>query len=176
MASGPINCSEEWRWQSNIGFSIFIGHAKFNFGNILIDNVCHGVTLIYRCVAKRTALCCIQKTVPFGGGNVLIWQGICCWKRTEMVINGNVNAKCYSDLTSRRVTVSQYNPMTLFIQDSVRPHTARVVQQFLSMKKFVLCHGQPLTRTPDDVPILQWTEIRWYRHWARNRGRLLITS
>ena len=36
-----------------------------------------GRTWIYRRAGERTAPCCVQETVPFGGGSVMVWGGIC---------------------------------------------------------------------------------------------------
>ena len=33
-------------------------------------------TQIYRRAGERTALCCVQETVPVGGGSVMVWGGI----------------------------------------------------------------------------------------------------
>ena len=31
----------------------------------------------YTDVQERKALCCVQETLPFGGGSVRVWGGIC---------------------------------------------------------------------------------------------------
>ena len=36
-----------------------------------------GKTRIYQRAGERTALCCVQETVPFGGGSVMVWGDIC---------------------------------------------------------------------------------------------------
>ena len=55
-----------------------------------------GRTRIYRRAGERTAPCCVQETVPFGGGSVMVWGGICGQHRTELiVIDGNLTAHRY---------------------------------------------------------------------------------
>ena len=49
-----------------------------------------GRTRIYRRAGERTAPCCVQETVPFGGGPVMVWGGICGQQlRDLIVIDGN---------------------------------------------------------------------------------------
>ena len=46
-----------------------------------------GRTWIYRRAGERTALCCVQETVPFGGGSVMVWGGI--WPTADRpIFNG----------------------------------------------------------------------------------------
>ena len=45
---------------------------------------------------ERTALCCVQDTVPFGGESVMVWGGICGQQSTDLiVIDGNLTAHRY---------------------------------------------------------------------------------
>ena len=87
MVSGPIDHSEGWQWRGNI--DVYVGHVSFNVGNIGTGNVysfmmsrfqlfrADSRTRIYRRVGEITAPCCVQETVPFGGGSVMVWGGIC---------------------------------------------------------------------------------------------------
>ena len=43
-------------------------------------------TRIYRRAGERTALCCVQETVPFGGGSVMVWGGICGQQPTDRIV------------------------------------------------------------------------------------------
>ena len=53
-------------------------------------------TRIYRHAGERTALCCVQETVPFGGGSVMVWGGICNQQRTDAIVNdANLTAHRY---------------------------------------------------------------------------------
>ena len=55
-----------------------------------------GTTQIYRRAGERTALCCVQETVPFGGGSVMVWDGICSQQQTDLiVIDGNLTTHRY---------------------------------------------------------------------------------
>ena len=80
--------------------STYVGHVSFNFGNIGTGNVysfipdasrfqlfrADGRTRIERRAGERTALCCVQETVPFGGGSVMVWGGICGQHRTDLIV------------------------------------------------------------------------------------------
>ena len=45
----------------------------------------------YTDLQEGTAPCCVQETVPFGGGSVMVWDGICGQQRTDpIVIDGNI--------------------------------------------------------------------------------------
>ena len=60
---------QRWRhrnWQR----VLFSDESRFQFFRA------DGRTRIYRCARERTALCCVQETVPFGGGSVMVWGGI----------------------------------------------------------------------------------------------------
>ena len=48
------------------------------------------------CRGERTALCCVQETVPFGRGSVMVWGCICGQQQTDLiVIDGNLTAHRY---------------------------------------------------------------------------------
>ena len=47
-----------------------------------------GRTRIYRCAGEISALCCVQKNVPFGDGSVMVCGSIC----DLIVIDGNLTA------------------------------------------------------------------------------------
>ena len=108
MVSGPIDHSEGWHWGGNIDFDIYVVHVSFNVGNIGTGKVysflmsrfqlyrADGGTRIYRRAGERTALCCVRETVPFGGGSVIVWDGICGQQRTDLiVIDGTLAAHLY---------------------------------------------------------------------------------
>ena len=53
-------------------------------------------TRIYRRAGERTAPCCVQETVPFGGGSVMVRGGICGQQQTDLiVIDGNLTTHSY---------------------------------------------------------------------------------
>ena len=45
-----------------------------------------GTTRIYQRAGERTALCCVQETVPFGGGSVMVCGGICVQQRADLIV------------------------------------------------------------------------------------------
>ena len=45
-----------------------------------------GGTRIYRRAGERTAPCCVQETVPSGGGSVMVWGGICGQQWTDRIV------------------------------------------------------------------------------------------
>ena len=88
-------------------------------------------TRIYRRAGERTAPCCVQEAVLFGGGSVMVWGGICGQQRTDrIVIDGNLTAHRYINQVLRPVLLPflQHQPRFLFQRDNARPHTACVVQ------------------------------------------------
>ena len=45
----------------------------------------------YTDMQERTAPCCVQETVPFGGGSVMVWGCVCGQHRTNLIVNeGNL--------------------------------------------------------------------------------------
>ena len=63
-----------------------------------------GRTRIYRCAGERTAPCCVQETVPFGRGSVMVLGGICGQQRTDIIIiDGNLTALRYINWVLRPV-------------------------------------------------------------------------
>ena len=69
------------RWQhSNWQRVLFFDESRFQLFRA------DGRTRIYRRAGDRTALCCVQETVPFGGGSVMVWGGICGQQRTNHIV------------------------------------------------------------------------------------------
>ena len=91
-----------------------------------------GRTRIYRRAWERTPLCCVQEIVPFGGGSVMVWGGICGQQRTHLIVtDGNLTAHRYINRVSSPVLLP-------FLHHQPRPHTAHVVQQFFAANINVL--------------------------------------
>ena len=65
----------------------------------------------------------------------MVWGGITARNRTDLVIiDGNLNAARYHDEVLAPVVVpflQRLGPGVILQQDNARPHTARVVQQYL---------------------------------------------
>ena len=91
---------------------------------------------------ERTAPCCVQETVPFGGGSVMVWGSICDQQRTDLiVIDGNLTAHRYINQVLHPVLLPflQHQPRLLFQQNNAKPHTAHVVEQlFAANNKFLI--------------------------------------
>jgi transposase len=90
---------------------------------------------VFRRPNERYAQCNFMNTTLFGGGSVMVWGGISLNARTELVVlNGNLNADRYiTDILSQHVVpfAPHIGPNFLLMQDNARPHTARVVQNYL---------------------------------------------
>ena len=81
-----FQCWQHQNWQQ-ISFS---DKSRFQLFRV------YDRTRIYRRAGERTAPCCVQETVPFGGGSVMVWGGICGQQRTDhIVIDGNLTAHRY---------------------------------------------------------------------------------
>ena len=74
-----------------------------------------GRTQIYWCTGERTAPCCVQETVPSGGGSVMVWGGICGQQQTDLiVIDGNLTTPLLAHGGHTRywnVLCGQYSPL-----------------------------------------------------------------
>ena len=138
-----------------------------------------GRVRVYRRRGERSAECCVQETVPFGGGSVMVWAGICGQERTDLVvIDQNLNAQRYIDQVLRPVALPflQRHRRILLQQDNARPHTARVTQQFLAINNVNVLPWP--ARSPDMSPIEHlWDaldrQIRDRPHPPANRQALV---
>ena len=50
-----------------------------------------GRTWIYRRAGERTAPCCVQEIIPFGGGSEMVWGGISGQHRDNVLFNDSLN-------------------------------------------------------------------------------------
>ena len=101
----------------------------------------------------------ITLTVVFSSGTVMavgVWAGIGYGYRTQLVvIDGNLNAQKYRDhvLAPHIVPILQnYNVISVFQQDSARPHIARDNIQFLGNNNIYFIDDWP-SKSPDLNPI-----------------------
>ena len=61
---------------------------------------------VYRQRGQRFSENCVQKRYRGGGGSVHVWAGITQFNKTDLVIlNENVNARCYFDNVLRPVAL-----------------------------------------------------------------------
>lgn len=91
---------------------------------------------VYRRRGERLAPACIRQVVPFGGGGVMVWGGICGENKTDLVIvQGNMNAVQYRDQVLQPVVLPFLHNQpqgTVFQHDNARPHIARLTRDFLN--------------------------------------------
>jgi hypothetical protein len=86
---------------------------------------------------ERYAQCNVVPTIMFGGGFVMVWDGITLEARTDSVVipRGSITAVCYiANILEPHVT--PFAPFRgnyfLFIHDNAKPHSARIVQDYFA--------------------------------------------
>lgn len=96
------------------------------------------------------------ETVAYGGGSVMVWGGISLGARTELVFieNGSLTALRYiSEILEPHVM--PFAPFIgddfVFMHDNARPHTARVVRDYLNAVAITQMNWP--ARSPDMNPI-----------------------
>ena len=99
-------------------------------------NRADGRVRVYRRRGERYVNNCVMEADRFGGGSVMVWGGIRATHRTDLiVIAGNLNGQRYRDEVLQPTVIPfmrRHGPGMTLQQDNARPHTARVVQQFLT--------------------------------------------
>ena len=70
-----------------------------------------GRTWLYQRAGERTALCCVQETVPFGAGSLMVWGGICSQQRTDLIIIMDIHVIETCSLWSNLFTFVMSGPM-----------------------------------------------------------------
>ncbi|KAJ4436486.1 hypothetical protein ANN_16517 [Periplaneta americana] len=94
-------------------------------------NLCSpdGRESVWRRRGERFSQCCITENVPYGGGEVMVWAGVCTDARTELVFAINF----------------------VLMHDNARPHIAHAIGDYLQE---VGIHVLPWpARSPDMKPI-----------------------
>ena len=89
---------------------------------------------VYRRRGERFADACVVGQDRFGGGSVMVWEGIAHGIKSQLIIvAGNMTAVRYRDEILRPVAVPLVQQRNLILQqDNARPHVARVCQDFLA--------------------------------------------
>lgn len=76
-----------------------------------------------------------QEVYSYQGGTVMVWGGIQMGRRTDLVLlDGFVNAASYRDSILQPVVLpyaAEIGPNFQLMHDNARPHTARLVREFL---------------------------------------------
>lgn len=115
---------DDWR---NVLFTDESRYALFNPD---------GRLRVYRRPGERYAPCTTLRTMPFGGGSVMVWGGISLEAKTELHIfnRGRINADVYiRDILQEYVV--PYAPYIgdnfILMHDNARPHTAECVTVYL---------------------------------------------
>lgn len=90
----------------------------------------------WRRPGERFAECTFSPRVPFGGGSIMFWGGICYEARTELVVvrGASMNARRYVENILQDHVVP-FAPLIgeefLFMQDNARPHVGIMVLDYL---------------------------------------------
>ena len=112
---------------------ILLSHeCRFNLGHA------DGHKRVYRRRGERLADACVIERDRFGGGSVLVWDGVMGGYKTRLVaINGNINAHTYINdvLAVEALPFIQFHGLNVtFMHDNARPHSAAVYwRQIMSM-------------------------------------------
>ena len=102
---------------------------------------CDGRTRVYRQRGQWFSKNCVQKRNRGGGGGVHVWAGITQFNKTDLVIlNGNVNCRCYIDNVLLPVALpflrENYRRGNFIYQnDSALAHSARLTVNFLATNR-----------------------------------------
>ena len=84
---------------------------------------------------ERFADNCLIKRDLFGGGSVMVWDGIMGRRKTNLFgVHGNLNAQGYINqiVQPEAVPFLQRHGPAILMHDNARPHVARICRQFLN--------------------------------------------
>lgn len=129
---------------------------------------------VWRRQGERFAQCNFSERVSFGGGSIMVWAGISYDARTELVFidRGTLTAQRYIEeiLEEHVVVFAQFiGNEFVFMHDNARPHTARIVAQYLEEVGINVMRWP--ARSPDINPIEHvWDMLG--RRIRKRRGQL----
>ncbi|KAJ4443681.1 hypothetical protein ANN_05356 [Periplaneta americana] len=147
------NDHRDWR-NGQWSCVLFIDEFRFNLCSP------DGRQRVWRRRGERFSQRCISENVPYGGGGVMVWAGLCTDTRTELVFveNGRLTADRYINecLADHVVPFGQFvGDNFVLMHDNALPHIAHAVGDYLQE---VEIHVLPWpTRSPDMNP----TEHVW---------------
>ena len=128
---------------------IWSDESKFNlFGS-------DGRIYVRRRVGEEYLPQCVQQTVKFGGGSVMVWGCISCDGIGPIVtVTGRMNAKDYIDLLSSTLLpyMQSMGPEYIFMDDNAPCHRARSVKTWMASHNLNFMELWP-PQSPDLNPI-----------------------
>ena len=117
---------------------------------------------VYLRRGEHCADACVIERDRFGGGLVLVWDGMMGGNKTRLiVINGNINAQTYMNDVHAMVAlpvIQLHDPNVTFMDNNARPHSAAITRQFLATNNVNVLNWP--TNSPHLNPIEQaWDEL-----------------
>ena len=159
-------CHQQIRWtQQQWKSVVFTDKSRF------CVNMHDARAKVWRRKGERYANCCVRQADRWGGGSIMVWGGISWRHKTPLVVvGGNLTVQRYIDdvLTPTLVPFMRINPdVTLFQQDIARPHSARLMSEFLDNNNINVLRLPAFS--PDLSPIEHlWDQIGRRIYGARN--------
>ena len=108
---------------------LFSDESRFNLSHH------DGPYRVFRRRGERFADNCLIERDRFGGGSVMVWGGIMCRRKTNLiVVQGILNAQGYINqiLQPEAVSFLQRHGPAILMHVNARPHVARICRQFIN--------------------------------------------